>query len=71
MAFIGDSVLRFIIRDHLYHQYPKFPKGELTHIAAGANYVTGLEVDENYAKIAISMNIVDYMNIENQCFLTR
>jgi len=68
LAFIGDSVLRLIIREHLYHQHPDWSKGKLSDTAAGTKTIRGIEQDETYAPIAIEMKILDYMDIQNKTF---
>lgn len=34
LEFLGDSILSFIISDHLYHNYPDFDEGILTNLRA-------------------------------------
>src|SRR3990172_4140478 len=31
LEFLGDSVLGFIVSEHLYQKYPKHPEGDLTN----------------------------------------
>ena len=68
LAFIGDSVLRLIIREHLYEQHPDWTKGMLSDTAKGTPTTIGIEQDENYAPIAIKLNVLEYMDIQNQTF---
>ena len=35
---------------------------------AGTDSKSGLEKNENYARIAIDLNLIEYMDIENQTF---
>lgn len=70
LAFVGDSVLRLIIREHLYKQYPKWTKGQLSDIAKGTDTTTGIEQNENYSPIALKLNVLEYMDIQNQTFKT-
>ena len=34
LEFLGDAIVNFIISEHLYIKYPRFPEGELTRIRA-------------------------------------
>lgn len=36
LEFLGDAVLELIVSNHLYHQYPEKPEGDLTHLRAQA-----------------------------------
>lgn len=68
LAFIGDSVLRLIIREHLYKQHTNWTKGQLSDTAKGTDKTIGIEQNEKYAPIAIKLNILQYMDIQNQTF---
>ncbi|HJH30791.1 MAG TPA: hypothetical protein C5S50_01035 [Methanosarcinaceae archaeon] len=68
LAFIGDSVLRLIIREHLYNKYPNWTKGQLSDTAKGTDKTIGIEQNKKYAKIAIKLNVLEYMDIQNQSF---
>ncbi|WP_135611124.1 ribonuclease III domain-containing protein [Methanococcoides sp. AM1] len=68
LAFIGDSVLRLIIREHLYKQHPDWTKGQLSDTAKGTETTLGIEQDENFAPIAIKLKVLEYMDIQNQTF---
>ncbi|WP_081955724.1 ribonuclease III domain-containing protein [Methanococcoides methylutens] len=68
LAFIGDSVLRLIIREHLYEQHPDWAKGQLSDKAKGTETKLGIEQDENFAPIAIELKVLEYMDIQNQTF---
>ncbi len=61
LAFLGDSVLRLIIREHFYRKNPGSNKGELTKICGEEK-----ESDRNFANIAIKLGLVKYMNIMNR-----
>jgi ribonuclease-3 len=67
LAFLGDSVLRLIIREELYKQHLDWHKGKLTEVA-GTDTTFGIEKDENYANIAIDLKIIKYMDIQNPEF---
>jgi ribonuclease-3 len=60
LAFLGDSVLRLIIRDHFFKKNPGMNRGELTKMCGEER-----ESDENFANIARKLGLVKYMNIEN------
>ncbi len=60
LAFLGDSVLRLIIRDHFFKKDPGLNRGELTKMCGEER-----ESDENFAYIARKLGLVKYMNIEN------
>ena len=68
LAFIGDSVIRLIIREHLYEQHSDWTKGQLSDTAKGTKATIGIEQDENFASIAIKLKILEYMDIQNQTF---
>ena len=70
LAFLGDSVLRLIIREHFYEKYPEWDKGMLTKYSAGNIGETGIEQNGYYAQLAIKLKIVDFMDIENPTFET-
>jgi ribonuclease-3 len=65
LAFLGDSVLRIIIREHFYHKYPNWDGGHLSNLCKGEKFVnsktTGIESNENYSKIAKKLKLVNYM----------
>jgi ribonuclease III len=60
LAFLGDSVLKLIIREHFYKENPDMNKGELTKICGEEK-----ESNKNFANIAIKLGLVKYMDIEN------
>lgn len=60
LAFLGDSVLRLIIREHFYNKNPGFNKGELTKICGEEK-----ESNKNFANIAIKLGLSKYMDISN------
>ncbi len=60
LAFLGDSVLRLIIREHFFRKNQGSDKGELTRICGEEK-----ESNKNFANIAIKLGLVKYMNIEN------
>lgn len=57
-----------IIREHLYKQHPNWTKGQLSDTAKGTDKTIGIEQNEKYAPIAIKLNILEYMDIQNQTF---
>lgn len=65
LAFIGDSVLRIIIREHFYHKYPNWNGGHLSNLCKGEKFedskTTGIESNENYSKIAQKLKLANYM----------
>ena len=58
LAFLGDSVLKLIIREHYFTELPEWTKGRLT-----AHKCNLIESDENYAKIASNLNVFDYIKL--------
>ena len=58
-AFLGDAILKYIIREHFYRENPRWEKGSLTQKCAD------IESDFNYASIAISFDIFNHMIIKN------
>ena len=60
LAFLGDSVLKLIIREHYFRKHPDWHKGSLTAECGGT-----IESNENFAKIAIELGIVECMDIKN------
>ncbi len=61
LAFLGDSVLRLIIREHFYKKNPISDKGELTKICGEEK-----ESNKNFANIAIKLGLVKCMDIKNR-----
>ncbi len=59
-AFLGDAVLKLIIREHIFRNNPCCEKGELTKKSEW------IESDKNFADIAIKHKLVDYMDIRNK-----
>ena len=57
-----------IIREHLYAQHPNWTKGRLSDTAKGTDKTIGIEQNEKYAQIAIKLNVLEYMDIQNQTF---
>ena len=60
LAFLGDSVLKLIIREHYFRKHPDWDKGRLT-----AECSETIEPNENFAEIAIELEIVNCMDIKN------
>ena len=56
LAFLGDSVLRLIIREHYFRKHPDWDKGRLTEECGET-----IEPNENFAKIAFNLEIVKYI----------
>jgi len=56
LAFLGDSVLRLIIRDHYFRKHPDWDKGRLTKECGET-----IEPNKNFANIASNLEIVKYM----------
>jgi len=59
LAFLGDAVLELIIRDHYFRAHPDLDRGLLS------NECDRLVNRESFAKIAIKLEIVNCMHIEN------
>ncbi|WP_462273036.1 ribonuclease III domain-containing protein [Methanohalophilus sp.] len=59
LALLGDSILNFIIRSSLINDNPDFGNGDIT------KQCQVLESNENFRNIAIELNIIDYMDIDN------
>lgn len=51
MEFLGDSILGFVVAEHMYHQFPSRPEGELTRMRAE------LVCEKNLAKAARSIDL--------------
>jgi ribonuclease-3 len=60
LAFLGDSVLKLIIREHFYNKYQDWDIGKLTKICGEEK-----ESNKNFADIAIKLALVNYMDIKN------
>jgi dsRNA-specific ribonuclease len=60
LAFLGDSVLRLIIREHYYNEYLDWDKGKLTITCDDK------ESNKNFANIAIKLGLVNCMDIRNR-----
>ncbi len=54
LAFLGDSVLKLIIREHYFREHPDWDKGRLTDECK-------IEQNENFANIASNLKIVKSM----------
>jgi ribonuclease-3 len=55
LEFLGDSVLSFIVSEHLYNQYPLHPEGDLTNFRASLVNAKALSV------IARELNLGEYL----------
>ena len=55
LAFLGDSVLRLIIREHNFNEHPDWNKRRLTVESVVA------EENEYFARVASKLNIVEYI----------
>ena len=60
LAFLGDSVLRLILREHFYRKYPDWDIGKLTKLCGEEK-----ESNKNFANIAIRLGLAKYMDIKN------
>ncbi len=59
LAFLGDAVLKLIIREHYFTEHPDWTKGMLT-----SHKCDLIEPDENYAKIALlNLNIFEHIKL--------
>ncbi len=59
LAFLGDSVLRLIVREHFYKEHPEWDKNRLTRTSEK------IELGSSLAEIAIDLKMVEYMDIKN------
>jgi len=55
LEFLGDAVLEIIVTEHLFHNYPNKPEGELT------NWRASLVNSEMLADVAQEINLDDYL----------
>ena len=55
LAFLGDSVLRLIIREHYFREHPDWGAGRLTDKSKI------VDSHENFARIASPLEILDYI----------
>jgi dsRNA-specific ribonuclease len=60
LTFLGDSVLKLIIREYFYNNYRDWNKGELTKICDEK------ESNKNFANIAIKIGLIKCMDIKNR-----
>ncbi len=51
LEFLGDSILGFVVAEHLFHRFPQKPEGELTRMRAE------LVCEKNLAKAARSIDL--------------
>lgn len=51
VEFLGDSILGFVVAEHLFHRFPQKPEGELTRMRAE------LVCERNLAKAARSIDL--------------
>jgi ribonuclease-3 len=58
LAFLGDAVLKLIIREYYFTELPDWTKGRLT-----SHKYDLIETDENYAKIATNLNIFEHIKL--------
>ncbi len=58
LAFLGDAVLKLIIREHYFTELPDWTKGRLT-----SHKCDLIETDENYAKIATNLNTFEHIKL--------
>lgn len=58
LAFLGDSVLKLIIREHYFTELPDWTKGRLT-----SHKCNLIETDENYANVASNLNIFEQIKL--------
>ena len=59
LEFLGDSILGFVVAEHLYQKYPGRPEGELTRIRAD------LVCEKSLAGIARAIHLGDYIRLGN------
>jgi len=66
LEFLGDAVLGIVIAEILFEHFGQWDEGKLT---AGKSYLVG---KENLEKIAMELNLFDYLNLgegEKRCFI--
>jgi len=59
LEFLGDSILGFVVAEHLYQQHPMRPEGELTRIRAD------LVCEKSLARIARTIDLGRYILLGN------
>lgn len=55
LEFLGDSVLAFVVSEHLYEHFPNHPEGDLT------NFRASLVNAKSLAKIARALKLGEYL----------
>lgn len=59
LEFLGDSILGFVVAEHLFHLYPQRPEGELTRIRAD------LVCEKSLARVARTIDLGDFILLGN------
>lgn len=59
LEFLGDSILGFVVAEHIYHLYPERPEGELTRIRAE------LVCEKSLARVARGIHLGDFLLLGN------
>jgi len=59
LELLGDSVLRLVITEYLYHQYNKANEGELSR------EIQNIVNKDQLAELAIEMDLIKYLNFKN------
>jgi ribonuclease-3 len=59
LEFFGDAVLKLIVSEHIYHQFPGFDEGILTQMRSN------IIADKTLAKMAKKINLGDYIRFSH------
>ncbi len=57
LEFLGDSILGMVVADHLYHNHPDLPEGELTRTRAA------LVCEESLVQVARELDLGAYLRL--------
>ncbi len=57
LEFLGDSILGMVVADHLYHNHPDLPEGELTRVRAA------LVCEESLVQAARELGLGNYLRL--------
>ena len=57
LEFLGDSVLRMVVADHLYRTHPDMPEGELTRTRAA------LVCEDSLVEVAAQLELGQYLKL--------
>ena len=57
LEFLGDSILSFIVSQHLFRSFPSLPEGKLTNLRSA------IVKTQTLAKVARSLNLGQYLSL--------